>query len=149
MNNAISLIGADLKRHEVLVTLPNSNEEQLLYLIMVTAKTSKFQDFMQTYGDKATNTHAKIAKKIFGEEETDSVYGVLLDLDMQMIFAFNREFADYDRKQQKIIYKDVDDLLTELIKVTEPPKTPVFPPKASRPGSALTGTLRYSLAEKK
>ena len=153
MNNIISSIKEELQRHLVSVILPEGREKKSLYLIMVTGKTNKLTDFINTYGNQVTETHIKIAKKIFGENETDNIYGVFVDKDLQMIFAFNREFADYNKQKKRIVFKNIDDVLTDKIKVREkdntiPPlhekKKPVFPQGDS--GSMI---LKYSLIEKK
>lgn len=149
MNNAIDLIRGDLKRHKVTVVLPGEQEEKHFYLIMVKGKTSKFEDFKKTYGEQATTTHLRIAKKIFGYKEIENTYGVFVDEDLRMIFAFNRDFADYDKTKKAIIYKDIDDVLIEKI---GPVVTPGFPDSnvpSNFPIPSGGGILiKYSLTEK-
>lgn len=151
MNNAIGLVKTDMKRHAVSVVLPGEQEERSLFLIMISAQTSKLKDFEQTYGNKVTTTHLKVARKVFGEVETENVYGVLMDENLQMVFAFNRDFADYDAKRKAVIFKDVDDILLDRIEAKrEDAPTPIpnrrdfaFP---RRPGGS--GVIKYSLSEK-
>ena len=148
MNNALNLINEDLQRHKVKVILPAEKKEVSLYLIMVTAKTKKLEDFVQTYGTKATTTHRKIAKKIFGTGETENIYGVFLGEDLKMVYAFNRDFADYDKNKKVILYKDVDDILVDKIPTNEETFTPPsFKPSDFGGGGGMV--LRYSLVEKK
>ena len=132
MNNAISLIKEDLQRHKIAVTLPSEQDEKSLYLILITAKTSKLKDLKKTYDSKATRTHLKIAKKIFGEDETENVYGVLIDESLQMVFAFNRDFADYNSKKKEIVFKDIDDVLIDRIEVKDKGEFPIPRPSSGR-----------------
>lgn len=159
MNNVIGLVKKDMKRHEVIVTLPNEQMEKSLYLILIAAKTSKLEDIKKTYGNKVTSTHLKVAKKIFGEDETENIYGVLFDENLQMIFAFNREFADYDRKKKLIIFKDIDDILIDKIEVKknegssfpklDSEKLFSVPEQESRRSEGGgRGLIKYSLTEK-
>lgn len=148
-----NLIADDLVNHEVRVTLPGGKEEQTLYLIEMTSRTSKLADFTKAYQGQATETHLKIAKKIFGGEKMDNVYGVLFsqERETRMVFAFNREFADYDKERKEIVYKDIDDLLMGYIDPATPDfskpnffhtEHPMFPK------GGTSGVLKYSLVEK-
>lgn len=155
---SIDLIHEDLRRHKVSVTLPGEQEEKSLYLILITAKTSKLEDFWGTYGDKATAIHQKIAQKVFGTEETENVYGALIDESLRMIFAFNRDFADYDSNNKTIVFKDIDDVLINRIEAKkEVEKTeleikemsPIQRPKRKSmlPNDIGEWLIRYSLTE--
>lgn len=155
MNNTIELIKKDLQRHKVEVVLPNEKDKKSLYLIMIIARTSKLEDFKKTYGDKATPVHLKIAAKIFGENETNNTYGLLLNEDLKIAFAFNREFADYDAKRKEIIYKDIDDVLLERIKTENKEKKKISPkdilekfPLSPKDFDHNKATIKYSLIEK-
>jgi hypothetical protein len=153
MNNVIGLVRGDLERHRVSVALPGEKAEKSLYLIMINAKTSKLKDLQETYGVKATTTHVKIAKKIFGENETENVYGVLIDDDLRMVFAFNRDFADYDSKKKAVIFRDIDDVLVDRIEAKEKDSSLPLPRESGgrsffpRRGEG-SGLIKYSLAEK-
>lgn len=149
MNNVISLIKEDLRRHKVTVTLPSEQDEKSLYLILITAKTSKIKDLKKTYASRVTTTHLKIAKKVFREDETENVYGVLVDENLQMVFAFNRDFADYDSKKKAIIFKDIDDVLIDRIEVKDKEAFPIPRPSSRRALPRGGGAIRYSLTEKK
>lgn len=164
MNNAISMIRNDMQRHKVTVTLPlpNKQEARQLYLIMMGAKTSQLEDFKQTYGDEVTKTHLKLAEKVFGKGETESVYGVFYDMNLQMVFAFNRAFADYDNSKKYVLYKDIDDLLIERVEVKNEkkekkkkdfhlPRRPLRPNlrRDEFPGGSGRSLIKYSLTEKK
>jgi hypothetical protein len=112
--NAKNLLLKDLQRHEVTVSLPGESEKRKLYLIEITAKTSKYDDFVQVYPE-ATPIHLKLAEKLFGRDEVNNIYGVFLDTALWVVFAFNREFADYDKKKQEIVFKPIDDLLLDSV----------------------------------
>lgn len=150
MSNVIGLIKEDLQRHKVTVKLPNEQEERSLFLIEITGKTSKLNDLEMTYGSEMTPVHKKIIKKFFGEDETENVYGVLVDDDLRMVFAFNRDFADYNAEKKSIVYKDIDDLLLDMIEVKETKESPI-PHTTGRKlpkGIGGRGIVRYSLTEK-
>jgi len=154
MNNAIDLIKKDMQRHKVIVKLPNEKKEEELYLILITAKTSKLMDFKKTYRGKAivTLTHLKIAQKIFDNTETENVYGIFLNKNLQMVFAFNRDFADYDSEKKLIVYKDIDDVLTDEIETKDDVEDNVIKIPKRRdmfPGGGGSMLIKYSLAEKK
>jgi len=156
--NAKNLLLEDMRRHVVLVTLPEEKKRELI-LIEISASTSLYDDFCQTYPD-ATAMHRKLAEKLFGKKQTQNVYGTLFDADLKVVFAFNRAFADYDRKKEKIIYTPVDELLLDAI-----PETTSFKPNFVKPkiekekpykpnqsqsffgGGGGGGTVRYSLTE--
>jgi hypothetical protein len=149
MKNALRLVVEDLQNHLVDIRLPGEKEEKQLFLIMVTAVTSKLEDLQETYGEDVTNTHLKIAEKVFGTEKAENTYGVLLDDDKKMVFAFNREFADYNRSKKEIVYTDLDTLLVEKIEPKQKLAPSFRPPRNS--GSGRGGgsmIMRYSLPEK-
>jgi hypothetical protein len=151
MNNVLHLINDDLRRHRVTVTLPGAERTEDFYLIMLASKTSKLRDFTQTFPD-LNRTHLKLAKKLFGDEESDSIYGVLIDEDLKLVYAFNVDFADFDSKQNLIVYKDVDDIL--LAKVMTAPISQDELSQISANGIGLNGRnildarIMYSLTEK-
>ncbi|MFA5358578.1 MAG: hypothetical protein WC310_02000 [Patescibacteria group bacterium] len=153
-NNAIRLITKDLQNHKVYVVLPGEEEERFLYLIMMQAKTSRLEDFEVTFGQQITEFQRKLALKIFGRNQTDNIYGVFLDDNLKMIFAFNRVFADYDGETKRVNYKDIDDLLIDLVKKVDPDSlSSVFEQglpsgRPFGPGGGQ-GMLRYSLPDKK
>lgn len=150
MDNAISLVNKDLQNHLVTVTLPGEEIPKKLFLIEVGANTSMLEDYRLTYGKVITDLHSKIAKKIFGEKKTDNTYGIFIDRDLKIVFAFNRQFADYDKKSQQIQFKNVDDVIAEKVEPIEIEWEEIStPPRPPRPVSPGSGVLRYSLIEKK
>ena len=130
-NNAVSIVRGDMERHRVSVTLPGEATQRKSYLLMVGAKTSLLKDIEVTYGQTATCQFMRFLKKIYGEAETDNVYGVFLDDDLKIVFAFNRLFADYDSKSHTVVYKAIDKLIEESI-----PGPSEFP---SNPSPCLPG----------
>jgi hypothetical protein len=162
MNNVIELLNEDLQNHRAEVILPGEKGKKSLYLLMLAANVSRLDDFKKTYGDKVTDIHIKIAEKLFGKEKTENVYGVFVDENLKMVFAFNREFADYDSKKKEVVFKNIDDILLDKINSKEkesPTKTHGFDDvftfersgknyeRPRRPGGG--GLMRYSLIEKK
>lgn len=160
--NSLGIVIEDLKKHEVMVALPGENGEKYtynratraLYLIELKAKTDKAREFEEVFGKELTSLHLKIAKKVFGDQETESVYGVLINPFNKIVFAFNREFADYDRDKQEIVFRDPGDILASLIAFPEPGKKKlsfdqeedmgrIFPKKGEFP----KGYIRYSLLD--
>lgn len=119
MNSAISLIKHDLKRYKANVSLNGTGRGRgkTCYLILMVAKTSLLADLKNAYGKQVTAVHMKLAKKIFGEKETDNTYGVLVDENLTPLFAFNRLFADYDRSTRTVIFKDLDSILVDRVDV--------------------------------
>jgi hypothetical protein len=179
MKNAISLIQKDLRRHKITMLMPGRTQGKgkSFYLILVMAKTSMLQDLKNAYGGEVKPVHLKIAKKIFGEVETENVYGVLVDENLKMVFAFNREFADYDSKKKAIVFKDLVEVLigrldlkkngvkkeakkgvkkeakkgggkTTKTEVVIIPE-PIFPSRGRFPSCGLHALIKYSLVEKK
>jgi len=152
MNSVIEFIKADLQRHKVVVTLPGESEERELYLMIVSAMVSRFKDFKQTYGRRVKPLHRKIAKKFFGLKETENVYGVFLDADLKMVFAFSREFGDYDRSQKVVVFTDIDDHIAENVKAVPAGKPQAVAVACARPhfprSGGGSGRMVYSLTEK-
>lgn len=162
MISAISLIKKDLKRHKVNVSLNGNGRGRgkTCYLVLMVAKTSLLADLKNTYGKEFTPVHLKLAKKIFGEKETDNTYGVLVDENLTPLFAFNRQFADYDRSTRTVIFKDLDSILVDRVEVKKGSVIPEIdlsdlhiPQGGERrrfPGfEGMHVLLKYSLVEKK
>lgn len=147
MKNVLGLVREDIQRHKISVVLPDETEARSLYLVEVTGLTSKLKDFKEAYGKLVTAIHEKIAEKVFGESETQNVYGVLFDEDLKMVFAFNRSFADYDQVIKEIVYRDIDEILLEKVEVKKEKPTPSSGGQ-KRFDSGGGMVLRYSLAEK-
>lgn len=151
MNNAIFLIKKDLGKHKVAVVLPGEKIKKTFFLIEITANTSLLEDLKNTYGEQVTALHEKVAKKLFGDAPSDNVYGLLIDEGLNLVFAFNRQFADINKKNGVIEFKDIDDLVSESIK---PSTEPVYLPRETsvpRRGSGRGGRgmlIKYSLTEK-
>lgn len=121
MKNVMSVILKDLERQKVRVILPGFEEERDLFLMGVEANTSTLEDFKTTFAGKITMTDLLVAKKVFGENVTKNKYGVFVDQEQKMIFAFNLIFGDYDKEKRVMVYKTVQEILLKapLIKVLE------------------------------
>ena len=149
----MELIRNDIKRHQVEVVLPGETKSQTFFLIEVTAKTNKVEELPLVYGEKVSSLHLKVAKKIFGDQESENVYGVFVDESLKYVFAFNRDFADYNPERKCVEYKDLDDILVEKV---EPRKVePLTIPRSprgrggGRGGFGPGAVMKYSLTEKK
>ena len=154
-SNAIELIRNDIKRHQVEVILHGETKSQMLFLVEVTAKTNKVEELPLVYGEKVTPLHLKVAEKIFGDQESENVYGVFVDKDLKYVFAFNREFADYVSEKECVEYKELDDILVEKVepRKLEPGAIPRFPMTSpsdrDRGGFGPCAVIKYSLTETK
>jgi hypothetical protein len=153
-SNVIELIRTDIKRHQVEVILPGEEKSRMLFLIEVVAKTSKVEELPLVYGEKVSSLHLKVAEKIFGKQESENVYGVFVDENLKYVFAFNRDFADYNPEKRCVEYKELDDILVEKVepRKVEPLTIPRSPRSRDRGRGGLGGghtVLKYSLTEKK
>jgi len=159
MFNVLSLVVADLQNHKVTITLPEQKEKRELFLIIVKANTSLNEDFIQTFapdGDakKFSPLHQKMIDKVFPKKKTDNYFGMFVDDNLQLVFAFNVAFAEYDAKKEKVIYKNMDDLLVEAAPVAIAHKPFIddddrFPGRSSFPGGGgMDMRMRYAIPEK-
>ncbi|MFA5124242.1 MAG: hypothetical protein WC473_00225 [Patescibacteria group bacterium] len=137
-DGALNFLRLDLQRHQVEVKLPNrqnpqdSMEEMTrdYYLIVMRGQTKLAEEFMATYPQETGMIN--LAIRIFGAEETICDYGVLLNDDLQIVFAFNRLFADYDHEKQEIVFKTAEQVLIEqLDQNNNLPPIPELPPESS------------------
>ena len=156
MKNALLVVKTDVRRHQAEVILPGEECVRQLYLLEMTGKTRLIEDLRVTYGEAITPFHEKLAKKLFGEEESINKYGVFWDDDLKLVFAFNRRFADYDPKTKTVVYKDLDDFLvaataTPVEPVDESPDNPApFAPShwpVHLPADAGGMMIRYSIPD--
>lgn len=117
----MSVILKDLERQKVRVILPGFEEERDLFLMGVEANTSTLEDFKTTFAGKVTMTDLLVATKVFGDNESKNKYGVFVDQEHKMIFAFNLRFGDYDKEKRMVVYKTVQEILLKapLIKALE------------------------------
>lgn len=152
--NVMDLLKKDLQRHKVPVRLPGRDEERQLFLIEIRALTNKIDDLRQSFGKKVVALRLRLAEKIFGQAETFSDYGVFFDDNYRMVFAFNREFADYNKETKTVVYKDIDDILMDhLVDVDLPTSHSFTPMVIERPPArndfgGSSAVFRYSLVEK-
>ncbi|MFC1753839.1 hypothetical protein ACFL96_10690 [Thermoproteota archaeon] len=81
------------------------------YLMEVPYKTSTFQDFLRTYDGEVDKFKKDLAKTLFGEDKKDNTYGILMDPNFRMRFAFNTAFANYDPETRQVVYTPLQELL--------------------------------------
>ena len=109
MENLVEQIQQDLQRHKVRVKLPGERRARTLFLIMTSAETDVMEDLVATYG-LLTEAQTKRAKELFASW-TQNIYGVLMEKDGTMVYAFNRLFSDYDRENKCIYTKSLEEVL--------------------------------------
>jgi len=87
-----------LGEHELIIT--DGTNAGKFFLIEVDARAKLFDDYKETFAKKG-GLQVKVAKKVL---KTDSqTYGVVIDQDLQYVFAFNRQFADFHGNQLKFV----------------------------------------------
>ncbi|MFA6228129.1 MAG: hypothetical protein WC668_02980 [Patescibacteria group bacterium] len=130
--NVLSFLRRDLQRHQVKVKLSNPQEQaspdeaaQNYYLIIMRGQTKPAEEFMAVYSEETGMVN--LANRIFGTEETVCDYGVLLNEDLQIIFAFNRLFADYDPEKQEVVFKTAERALIDQLNRNRNDGLPSFP----------------------
>lgn len=155
MKNALSIVKGDVVRHKVRVTLPGDSKPKTLYLLMISGETSTLEDLKSTFGDKISTLHLRLAKKVWGEGRTQNTYGVFVDDDLKMVFAFNRLFADFENGQ--VVYRDLDEIIEKAVDGNQESALgedfqpePLFPfddfeNTPSRPGGGMM--IRYSIPD--
>jgi hypothetical protein len=142
--NLVSTIEGCLKEHQV--DLQSSTGISPFYLIEVSAKNKLASDFIDTYKTELDAFKTQLAEKTFSGQSSKQTYGVLIDTDLQFVFAFNRAFADLDREQHKIVFKNPVDLLLGNVYVQQ--QKPVSSPTI-KPISEFPTTMKYSITGKK
>ena len=142
--NLISTIHDCLKEHKV--ELSGKGGTVPFYLIEVGASHSLFGDFVDTYSGKIDPFQRRLAKNLLGTDQKSQTYGVLVDTDLKYNFAFNRKFADLDRKNKKIKFKDVEDYLLEVSNKGVEGPHPIHP---NNDIDGLDTVFRYSIVGEK
>lgn len=163
MKNALTYALEEMQDHVVTVKLPGEDTKNKLALIEIGVKVSMLDILEATYGDEFNEDQRTLAKEIFGKEKKSMAFGVFFE-GKKMVFAFCRDFVDYDPKKQELfIQKKLVDVMKAAINDLKGPKKagkkkidlpeavelPSFkpsemnrPPSHSRPGS---GVMRYAV----
>lgn len=108
-----------------------ADERGDFFLTYVDYSTNRLQDFEATYGSSGDEIRNRLAKKLFANEKIPNRYGVILDNDLKMRFAFNTRFAEYNIGLNKVVYTPEIDL---LVPATSMPQNPQVFPKYGFPG---------------
>lgn len=142
----LSRIASSYAKNAVPVKL-NGKKSEIYYLITTKYKTSTFDDFKLTYPEDNGTFKLNLAKKVFGTTKQENTYQVLFTPQLEMVFAFNTLFANYDRRTESIVYSKPEDV---LINNKVPNLVTNFPRPRPRPlGPGLGGmVMRYSLQGK-
>jgi hypothetical protein len=149
--NLVFTIKLCLQEHTV--ALQDSKQAASMYLIEVKAESSLRKDFLDTYEPDLDDFKRQLAEKEIPDDQAEQTYGVLINTDLQYVYAFNRKFADIDRKVEKITFKNVEDVLIEMTKGSDLSETDVdVPPPimwGNSGGDLSNTTFRYSVTGKK
>lgn len=121
------------------------------FLVEISYKTDSFKDFIRTYKKDIDEFKQNIAKNLFGKEKVENQYGLLVNRDMQIVYAFNTAFAHYDRKSESVVYAPAEEILANLAKgrtLTPPaPTRRAHKTQHRRPGGSTV--YKYALQGKK
>lgn len=111
--NALPFLARDIKNHAVTVIFDEKKGAQIFYLVLTTStESSLISDFIDAYGADLK----LLAESIIGETNFETnTYGVLYDENLKMVFAFNRKLADYDYQKCRVVYKDPQQFLSEIL----------------------------------
>jgi hypothetical protein len=145
--NLINTITECLKEHQV--ELKGTQSTIPMYLIEVSTQGNLYTDFRDTYNGEIDDFKKLLADKVFKNVNSNQKYGVLINTDLKYTFAFNRTFADINKTEQKIKFKDIEAVLLEMISSQDASEITFqnnFPNSFNSPGS--TG-VRYSISGKK
>jgi hypothetical protein len=144
--NLVSTIEECLKEHRV--ELQSSKGISPFYLIEVSVQNKLAADFIETYQASLDDFKIQLAEKTFSGQSQKQKYGVLINPDLQFVFAFNRAFADLNREKHKIVYKNPDEVLLGKTPIQQKPVSsePTFTPKSS---SEFPTIIKYSITGKK
>lgn len=147
--NLLTTISQCLQEHQV--GLAGERGIVPMYLIEVQAPSNLFKDLVDTYGEEVSGFKRKLAEKALKSEPFNQTYGVLVNTDLQYSFAFNRKFADLDRKGKRIAFRGVEDLLIEMS--TGQDLSQIEMPEDSSPQGESFGhggtAIRYSILGKR
>lgn len=122
-----------LEEHKLIVTDGTNVNE--IYLIEVDPGTTLLADFETTFPDmKGFKLDA--ARKSLGKDEGKQTYGVAIDTDLQYVFAFNRQFAEF--ANNKLVFTNPKDIILNNIEHGAKKKFD-FDPKTNT-GEGLTVT---------
>ncbi len=144
--NLINTITECLKEHQV--ELAGTKSTVPMYLIEVSMQGNSYTDFKDTYNSEVDDFKKLLADKVFKNTNSDQTYGVLINTDLQYSFAFNRKFADIDKVEHKIKFKDIEELLLEMVSKQD---ISLIKPENNYPNRPNSGnsTIRYSISGKK
>lgn len=142
--NCLASFTDALSKHVVSVELPGETVSQRLYLIKIWAKTDLEEDYRISYPGSKFLT---IPNEKFRE------YGVFIrPEDLAIAFAFNTEFARYDRQSETVEYSTVAEILLKglsrrsVVEIYEPASATHSPPGRIG-GMGMHGVIMYALSE--
>ncbi|MDD5133144.1 MAG: hypothetical protein PHD81_02540 [Candidatus Nanoarchaeia archaeon] len=119
------------------------------FLTETSYQTNTFDDFIKTYANSIDSFKIQTAKQVFGETKKENGYGLILTTDLQIIFAFNKAFANYNPESKTVVYIPAEKLLLNSFKEKFDKPTFSITTKPSGLGGQGGPLIRYALIGKK
>jgi len=147
--NLISTIDDCLKEHQL--TVADSKHTEEMYLIQMTAPSTLLVDFTTTYRDSMikqfgpSETILKVLSTVVVgalKKNGTQTYGVLVDKNLKCRYAFNMEFGDFNKDENRVSFKPLEDV---LMKCAEQVANKINEPEVVRESSYSDMVFRYSL----
>ena len=110
--NLISVINSCLQEH--VVTISDGATTGKLALVQVKAKSPPARDFAATFPE-VNGFSQTLTARVLGDESRPETYGVLVNADMVVVYAFNMRFGALDRDRHKIKFCDPRVYLRKLV----------------------------------
>jgi hypothetical protein len=136
-----------ISKHIVQVQLPGESVIRSLFLIKVWAKTDTEEDIRTAYPDSKSLPG-------LGPKEDFREYGLCIDQNLKLFFAFNTALAEYDSEAKRISYSrgirdaNKSSKSSTIRQSVDRPKFPQIPPTIQRPRSGgMSGVIMYALLE--
>lgn len=124
--NVLNKVKAEMKKHIVWLKSEKKSGRhgrevlEEMYLLEIHNKADVKEEFYAIFSDKLQALEKKVAEQVFSGKLEMAVYGVFLDSDFTLRFAFNREFADYNFKDKKVELKDPGVILANRLSKKAP-----------------------------
>lgn len=95
------------------LTIGDGTNLDEFYVIEVYPKTALVDDFMATYPD-IEEFKSDVAKASLGKDRGRQTYGVIISKQLQYMFAFNRQFAEF--KGFELAFETPEDVILSYIR---------------------------------
>jgi len=132
-------------------------DDKNFFLIPTLYETNLLKDLKRTYGENLDEFKEKLASNLIGESLNKNRYIMLLNEDLQIEYAYNESFAEYNPETMEIEFKPVEESVLEIVEERKDSnkqiKIPGFdiPFMPSRVPSRIDNNtiIRYALIGKK